>query len=50
MPDNGSDEPKHAAYCCVALKCCVLLRLHFSCSKHSVMSNDKITGIVKHYI
>ena len=43
-------NPKDAAHCCIALKFCGLLRLYFSCSKHSGMNRDKNTGIVKHYI
>ena len=35
---GGSDEPKHVAHCCIALKCCVWLY-----SKHNMMNLNKNT-------
>ena len=43
VPDDSSDDPKHVAYCFIALKCCVCkLRLCFKYSKHNGINLNKI--------
>ena len=39
VPEDGSDEPKHVARCCIAMKCC----LCFNYSKHSTMHSSITT-------